>query len=232
MTGPEDVAVIGATGDVGRGVVRAALERGWRVTAVARRAEPLRDLVNEHPDASLQVVAGSVEDDAGADLVASRILAERPTAVVTAISLPWPRQPLMRTGYDEIATYLATYLGAHLAVSRAFAPRLPAGSLLLGIGGGMADFVTSGQTPVSMAQAAQRMLYRGLHRELRDSGVSVRELMVVSQVNGHRSRDRAEPGWLTDAEIGHRVCEVIADPEVETNAGPILTIRPAQEVRA
>src|SRR5207342_1600461 len=66
------VLILGATGTIGRGAVKAAVESGWPVVAVARDAQALEELRRRYPDAPLQVLPGSVSDDAGAaELVAA-----------------------------------------------------------------------------------------------------------------------------------------------------------------
>jgi hypothetical protein len=105
---------------------------------------------------------------------------------------------------------------------------LPAGSVLLGIGGGMADFVAPGQAVVSMSQAAERMLYRTLHAEVAERGIEIRELMIVSRVLGHSDRHGGAAPMLTDREVGERVCEILADPGAEPHLGPVLKITPAR----
>ena len=228
MTGasPQRIVVIGGGGDVGRGVVRAALRRGWEVTAVGRRPESLRDLEDESSGMSLDVRIGSVASQSEADVLADALDLQGPVAVVNAISLRWTGGPLLGTGFAPVADYLGAYLGGHHAAARSFLPRMGEGSVYLGIGGGRADFVVPGTVPVSMAQAAERMFYRGLHREARNLPVHVRELMVVSKVAGDSNRDSAQPEWLTDAVIGERVCDIVSSPDGEENRGPILTIAP------
>jgi NAD(P)-dependent dehydrogenase (short-subunit alcohol dehydrogenase family) len=138
------------------------------------------------------------------------------------VSKNWPDRPLAETDYADVSMLFGEYLQAHLAAAKAFLPAMAAGSRFIGIGGGMADFVVPGLAPISMMQAAQRMLYRGLHGENKGSGVAIRELMVASKVNGRSNRRGADPRWLTDIEIGERVCEVIASPD--EFAGPVLRL--------
>jgi putative NADH-flavin reductase len=84
------LAVIGASGDVGSGIVRSAIRRGWDVTAVSRTAARLDSLAQEHGD-SLRTVIGDIgADTAGAEL-AARL--EPMDAVVVSISPPFsPRR--------------------------------------------------------------------------------------------------------------------------------------------
>lgn len=220
------VIILGATGDVGRGVVDRAVARGWPVTAVGRRAEVLRVLAAEYPDGAVDVAVADVSTVAGARDLADVVITEDSIAVVNAVSLPWMPVPILDTKYAAAATYWEAYLGTHLAVLQEVVPRLAGNSVLLAVGGGMADFVVPGLAVVSMSQAAQRMLYRALDAELGHRGPAVRELMVISKVSGRSNRDEAQPGWLTDADIGERICEIIAAPDADENVGPILKITP------
>jgi NAD(P)-dependent dehydrogenase (short-subunit alcohol dehydrogenase family) len=170
----------------------------------------------------LRVCAGSVADDETAAVLRDEVGIGRYDAVVLAVSQGWPGRPLAETDYADISTFFGAYLRAHLAAAKAFLPAMSAGSRFIGIGGGMADFVVPGLAPISMMQAAQRMLYRGLHGENKGSGVEIRELIVVSKVNGRSNHAGADPRWLTDLEIGERVCDVIASPD--EFAGPVLTL--------
>src|SRR5690606_15911490 len=134
------VVVIGATGDVGRGTVAVLLNRGWRVIAVARTADGLAQLAKAHPSPQLRTQVGSVADDVQAAELAATLAPERPTAVVNTISLRWPPRPVLETPYEDASQYWQAYLGAHLATIKAFVPLLGRDGLLLGVGGGMADF--------------------------------------------------------------------------------------------
>ena len=98
------VLILGATGTVGRGVVRAAVEAGWPVVAVARDAEALQALRQQHPEASLQVLVGSVADDAAADsLVAALQKLDRPFAgVVAALGAGDERGRLLDQPADQL----------------------------------------------------------------------------------------------------------------------------------
>jgi hypothetical protein len=78
-----------------------------------------------------------------------------------------------------------------------------------------------------MAQAAQRMLYRGLAKE-RKAGAQVRELMIVAMVAGRSDRDAAPPDGVTDLDVGRHVCAILDAPE--RFARPILHLRSREQV--
>ena len=204
------IAVIGATGDVGRGITRAAGERGWNVTAVGRdlaRLEPLAPSLG-----SPALVEGSIATAADAERLADALDIGGLDAVVVATSAGWEPRAALETQWSDAAGFFDAYLQTHMAAGTTFVPRLAEGAVLLGIGGGMADFPAPGMGAVSMAQAAQRMWYRHLAREAGKRGVQVREVIVASMVAGDSNRDQADSAWLSDAQIGASVCDVLADP--------------------
>jgi NAD(P)-dependent dehydrogenase (short-subunit alcohol dehydrogenase family) len=206
------VAVLGASGDVGRGIVSVLLERGHAVIAIARDASRLthwRETIGnpEH----LRTLVGSVASDSEAAQIAAKTAGARLDAVVVSVNAPRRPAPLLSNSSASYAALIEQDLVSHFAAARAFIPRLESNGILLGIGGGSADFVLNGGIPQSNAQAALRMLYRGLAEECRGR-VQVRELIVASVVNGVSNRDRAQPAWVTDREIGAQVAAMIENP--------------------
>lgn len=215
------VLVIGASGDVGRGVVGAAVDRGWSVTAAARSVVGLAELRSQWPE--LPTVIGDVATAEGATALADAAGIDW-SGVVVAVNTAAAAGPLLEMDYAAVAQHLAGNLAPHLHCMQAFLPKLDAGAVFLGIGGGMADFVVPGMAAISMAQAAQRMAYRHAAKEVRTRQVAVRELLIRSMVAGASNRGKAAPAWLTDRQIGERVCEILADPGDVRD--PVLSIDP------
>lgn len=91
-----------------------------------------------------------------------------------------------------------------------------------------ADFIPRHGGHLSMVQAALRMMYRAIIRETGEHGPIVREMMIVSMVNGASTRAQAKPDWLTDAEIGHHVCAILANPA--RFPGPVEVLRSRAQV--
>jgi NAD(P)-dependent dehydrogenase (short-subunit alcohol dehydrogenase family) len=127
----------------------------------------------------------------------------------------------------RLSALFASNVVSHFIAAQIFIPRLPADGVFLGIGGGTADFIIPKMAPLSVMQAAQRMLYRGLAREQRQ-GAAIRELIIVSMVNGQSKRDRAQPDWVTDIEVGQHVCAILADPS--RFPGPVLNLESREQV--
>ncbi|WP_114951614.1 SDR family oxidoreductase [Sphingosinicella terrae] len=211
-----NILVIGATGDVGRGIVEILLEHGHRVVGAARKAGRLEALANAlgHPP-RFATVAGSLASDAEAEALreaAQRLIAPLDAVVV---SVNAPRQsmgPILDKTTEEVASLVRQDLISHFTAARAFLPALTSGGTYVGIGGGTADFLLPDGVYMSLGQAALRMMYRGIARETSDRPIHLRELIVASVVNGASTRDAADPLWVTDREIGEQVAAIVADP--------------------
>lgn len=207
------VLVVGASGDVGRGIVRAALQSGRKVVAVGRNAERLASLSDLGGGDRLATVQGDLASEAKALELwnAAAAVFAGVTDVVVSVDATGAVRPLAEHGTADLAAVLSGNVLTHFVAAKTFLPRLPDSGILIGIGGGTADFIFPGRTPVSMAQAALRMLYRGLARE-RKSGAQLRELIIVSMVAGQSNRETAQPDWVSDAEVGAHVCAILDDP--------------------
>lgn len=204
------IVVLGATGTVGRGVVRAALGRGRPVVAVARDRAALALLAQAHPAGDLAIVAGSVVDDAGSALLARdlRGLGRPLGGVVAAIAGPPARGRLLDQTASILCECIASDVVAHLAAARALLPLLsqsPGGAYVL-VGGPGSTAPWAGYGHRSVAAASLRMLVRVLHDEARPLGVRVQLLSVDRPV----ARDgNASPRWPTADAIGLRALALL-----------------------
>lgn len=217
--------VIGACGDIGQGIARGASSAGYRVVAGGRNA----DRLTRYDDAGIATVVGdlSSEQTARGLWVAAQAPFGGIDAVAVAVNAPNATKPLMEWTAAEMAEVYATNLLTHFNAIKTMLPLLPEDGMLIGIGGGTADFILAKMAQMSMLQAAQRMMYRGFAKE-RKGGAQIRELMLISMINGERKRDIAEPHWVMDIEVGRHVCAIIDDPE--TFAGPVLRLESREQV--
>lgn len=222
--------VVGACGDIGQGIARGAHAAGLRVIAADRNAGRLGRYHDAGAGAGgIATIVGDLgsEDAARALWEAAQAPFGGVDAVAIAVNAPNAVKPLMEWTAAEMADVYATNLLTHFVAIKTMLPRLPGDGMLIGIGGGTADFILPGMAQLSMLQAAQRMMYRGFAKE-RKTGAQIRELMLISMINGERKRDIAEPHWVLDTEVGRHVCAILAAPELF--AGPILRLESRAQV--
>jgi NAD(P)-dependent dehydrogenase (short-subunit alcohol dehydrogenase family) len=221
--------VVGAGGDVGRGIVAAALQSRRNVIAAGRSAGPLADLTHFAGPDRLATVQGNLSDEVEAQSLWDAACAPfgEVHEVVVSVNAAAASKPLLEMSSADMAQSLAGNVLTHFVAAKTFLPRLQENGMFIGIGGGTADFIFPGLAPVSMAQAALRMLYRGLAKE-RKSGAQLRELMIVSMVAGKSNRDTARPDWVTDLDVGKHVCAILDAPEVFPK--PVLHLHSREQV--
>ena len=211
------VLVIGATGDVGQGIVNVLLRADYRVIAASRGEERLRGLAQKlgFPTA-LRTLRGSVENEATAAALLAAVREGRDTldVVITTVSAPSKSGVLLfDRSADNLTHVLRDTLITHFVAAKTFIPAIAKGGVYLSIGGGLADYVRPGFGHHSMAQAALRMMLRTLAAELSDRPVVVRELLIASMVNGESRRSIAQPEWVTDLDVGEHVRAILERPQ-------------------
>jgi NAD(P)-dependent dehydrogenase (short-subunit alcohol dehydrogenase family) len=223
------VLVIGAAGDVGQGIVAAALAAGRRVVAAGRDAKKLQPLATRHGNDNLVCVSGDIGSEAGAADLWNKANTSFGGIrdVVVSVNAPARPRPLMDWTAQDLSATLSDNVLTHFIAAKTFLSRMPADGMLLGIGGGTADFIIPQMAHASMAQAALRNLYRGLAREHR-KGPAIRELMIVSMVNGQSNREHAKPEWLTDDEIGRHIAAILESPDLFPDA--VLQLKSREQV--
>lgn len=217
------ILVIGAAGDVGRGLVFAAAERGWTIAAAGRSEDTLQALAAAFPAGKVVPVVGSVADPAAARalLDAGNTALGGLDAVIVSVNAAKGMRPLLDWSPDELLATLDGNIITHFnALGAALAVLGPQG-VFIGIGGGMADFIVPGNVHASMAQAALRMMYRGAAKEQPDR--LIRELQVVAMVDGESTRAIADDTWLKAEEIGRHACAMVERPD--EFAGPVIPLR-------
>jgi NAD(P)-dependent dehydrogenase (short-subunit alcohol dehydrogenase family) len=233
------VLVAGGAGGVGEGIVRALLQAGHRVVVPSRNAEKLErlhallDRAAGSPGELLTFV-GEIGTLAGALAVRDRIAREIGRLDVLVPSLGgWWEGGLLDATPAVWDTVMDEMVRTHYVFAHVFVPVLrgqSGGGRYLGIGGGAAYYPILGSSLVSIAAAAQLMLTRALRLEVNDANVDVLELVVDGPVRTRDSEHLAAPGWITAADIGRIVMELVArgrttDPMTSTS-GPIVRMRP------
>lgn len=214
------ILVLGASGDVGRGIASVLAAGGHQVIGVGRDAAKLDRVAAElGKPAGLHMLAGSIGNDEQAAVLAEQVRAFMAAqgasaldAVVVSINASRLWAPLMSLSAETLLSVLREDLVSHFVALKTFLPLIRPGGVHIGIGGGSADFVLHEGGHMSAAQAGLRMLYRAMIHELGETPVHLRELTVASVVNAASNRDSAHPAWVKDTEIGELVARMIADP--------------------
>lgn len=226
MAKRKTLLIIGATGDVGRGIVAAATSRGWRVAAAARSPAKLDELVIEFPD--ILPLAG----DVGSPSAAAALMHRGETqlggvdGVVVSVNAPARMQPLFDNDEDSLVDLFRSNVVSHFHAAKAALDVMRPVGVLLGIGGGMADWVPKNGTHQSIVQAGLRNFYRGLAKEFPDR--SIRQMQIVSMVNGKSKRAIAQDSWLTDLECGEHACAILDAPAAFE--GPVVVLKNRENV--
>lgn len=210
------ILVIGATGDVGRGIAGQLLRSGYQVIAVGRGVDKLRALQEQLRSlGSLEVVAGSVENEESAAELAAQVRGRYPglEGIVVSVNAPVREMPLASMPSGQLLDVMRTNVTTHLVAAKALIPILPIGGTYLAIGGGMADHVFPGLGAISMCQAAQRVMFKVLATEMQDRAVRIHELMLYSMIAGESNRGAHHPKWITDEDVGRHVVAILQNPD-------------------
>ena len=206
--------VLGATGAIGRGVVRAALDAGRPVLAISPDRDGLRDLQGMHAHADLSILVADPRNERGAQaLVRDLRKRDRPIdGVVAALCTERERGRLLDQSADELREALDANVVAHLALARHLVPLLAEG----GRGGGYllidgpgAQNPWAGYGHRSVGGAALQMLARVLHDEARSLGVRLQMLSLDWPVRTDTNARHACSQWPSATCIGQRALELI-----------------------
>jgi NAD(P)-dependent dehydrogenase (short-subunit alcohol dehydrogenase family) len=237
----KQILVAGGAGGVGEAIVRALLDAGHRVIVSSRSAERLERLradVAAQPLRSQHLITftGDIGTLEGAHEIRERIAREigRMDALIPSLGGWWEGGLLDATPavWDAV---MHEMVRTHYVFAHVFVPVLraqPEGGRYIGIGGGAAYHPIRNSSLVSIAAAAQLMLTRALRQEIPETTVDVLELVVDGPVRTRDSEHLATPAWISSAEVGRIVVELVAsgrtgDPSTQTS-GPIVRMRPVK----
>jgi len=220
----QTVVVAGASGNIGPFVVRALLERGAVVAAPSRSEEKLRELrehLRQHLDeitlGRLHSFVGDLGDEREATVVRRRIAEEAgtPDAVVASVGDFVTAPSLLDARTDDLQRALDGYLLSNFAIARTFLPGLrDFGGTYVLLQGPLAFDLYPGFDAdlISVATAAQHMLFRALAQELAGSRVRVVELVAHALI---RERQTQPESPLSGEALGESVAHLLsADDEI------------------
>ncbi|MFA6985236.1 MAG: SDR family oxidoreductase [Arenimonas sp.] len=221
------VLVLDATGNIGRAVVRAAIEAERPVIAVSLDYPALERLRTDHPGTELTLLPGSFADDGSSAALAAdlRELGRPLAGVIVATCCEPARGRVLEQGSEALALALDLELLPQLAAARALVPLLAEagrnGSYVV-IGGPGGEQPWAGYGHRSIAAAATRMLLRVLHDEARALSVRVQLLAVEMPARTDDNDERACAHWPSALAIGARALALIDQGETREPAEAVV----------
>lgn len=227
------VAVIGATGGVGEGIVEELLASGATVLATGRRPEKL-DALKARLDnaANLITVAGGASSDEEARDLAMRLsgTGRAIDGAIASIGSWWQGPRLVETKLSDFNAVIAERLTAHFLAAKALIPLIlqrPGGFYFL-IGGASAEFPVENSGPVSICGAAQVMLTKVLRAEAKDQPIRIQEIMVWTAIATRSLGGKADPNWVTPREVARHIAALVDAPA--TAKDPVVHLKKRTEV--
>jgi len=212
--------VVGATGTIGRAVVRALVAAGLPVVAVAPQADKLARLRDETTPGALDAIVGDIESDNDAARLADQLRTlGRPLAGV-AITFPHGRSAQIGAGRGRLIDQSTETLGdclkqtllAQHALARHLIPLLAESgrnARYVIVGGPGSESPWAGYGHRSVAMAATRMLARVLHDEVRASGVRVQLVSIDSPLRNEEPGEHECPEWPAASDVARRVTRLL-----------------------
>ncbi|GHF65368.1 NAD(P)-dependent dehydrogenase (short-subunit alcohol dehydrogenase family) [Amycolatopsis bartoniae] len=210
------VVVPGGTGAVGEGVVRAYLAAGADVVVPTRtqeRADEFLRVLGDAADDRLHLVVHDYTTFPGAAQLADEM--QRRLGGVDDVVAPiggwWAGKPLWEIDESDWQSAFTGLASTHMAVLRAFLPKLSSRGSYTLIVGASAFTPVPGSGLVSMEQAALLMLRRVAEAEL--DGPQRIHALVLGPV-GTRLAEAAEPDWVSAGQVGAVAVAASAATEV------------------
>ena len=211
----QTTVILGGTGNIGEGIVRAHIAAGATVVVPSRdadRIEVVRQALDGGAD-RLVGIEGDTQTFDGMSGIAEETVdrAGLPTHVVASIGGWYGGQPVWQTDEHAWNTYFVDPSRAHFAAARAFIPRMADGgsyTMILGLSAYLGMPATS---PRAMHGGALRMLRQTLSTEV---GPQRRVNSLAFAPLLSRARPHGDPTWLHSDHVGRLTLGLATTPMV------------------
>jgi NAD(P)-dependent dehydrogenase (short-subunit alcohol dehydrogenase family) len=216
MAAAPSVVVLGATGQVGLGLVPRLLARGFHVLAQGRtadRLDRLREACDHHPNLATVKCALSADADVRALAAAVGAQRHRPTLAIAALGGWYVGPELVELPAATWHGTLAANLTTHYIAARGVAPYLHGGRPVYLMLNGIASIQPCvGSGAISAAGAGQAMLAGVLRAESIGRRVRFRQLVVLGDITSV-PLDEPAPGWIGIDAVTDAAVDLLINPD-------------------
>ncbi len=243
MNHRKKVIITGASSGIGRATAVRFANEGWDVCALARREEPLRELLARFPSGEHFMVVGDYSDPEVIQCL-KKTLDSKWRCLDALVSCAGAFHPasVIDSSFEEWRKSLHKLIDGAVRMSRLAVPFMHAGGRLIHITSIHAERAEVNASAYAMAKAAINALCRGLAAELAPSGILANGIAPgfintpMCVING---KNELESEWFqTNYVIGHHlplkragtpeeiagVAAFLAGPDASYITGQIITV--------
>lgn len=230
------IVVVGGTGNVGSFIVSELLEQGARVVVPSRSEDKIQDFrshignIEKSKLDRLYTFKGNLSDEGEAGRMLDRITKEvgKPDAAISSLGYFIPAPSLLTVDIGDLHRVMDGYLTAHFKVARTFVPffRKHGGTFVF-INGPLAFEVWDGSGLVSIATAAQHLLFKSLVKELDGTGAQVVELVNYAYI---RNRQTQPSSSISGEAVGAYFAWLVSDASGNQH-GKSIHLRSPEQVQ-
>lgn len=210
LTGQTTV-LVGATGNIGHGLITAQLDAGANVVVVGRNAGRLQATLDAFPDAAgrLTGVQGDVSTLASADQAARAITDQvgEIDHVVIGINAWMQGEPFWQVS-EQTWQRTLDITTSYFAAARALTPHIRAGGSLTMIHGLAFHVSLPLASPITIYGGALRAMRPAFSRDLGDR-VRVNSV-AFAQISSASRGGNTSPDWITDEQVGRVMTHIAA----------------------
>lgn len=213
------VVVAGGTGNVGSFIVKDLLQRGATVGVPSRSTEKIKDFrkhlaqeLNDQQRENLHTFVGDIGDEKESKNLLQKIPNSlgTPNAAIASLGYFVPAPSLLEATVADLQKVIDGYLISHFIAARTFLKKFKesGGGTYVFVNGPLAmePWEGSGAGLVSTVTAGQQMLFRTLAQELKESQVTVTELMNYAYIRNRTTQPGSDiPGEATGAYASYLV---------------------------
>ncbi|XP_063053745.1 uncharacterized protein si:dkey-238o13.4 [Engraulis encrasicolus] len=225
--GSRVVLALGGAGTVGSGIVKALLDRGFRVAVISRdsaRLDKLKDFVSPSTKGNLITLVGNVGTEEGAEEAKAALLklVGKVTDVVTSLGFSWWQGgPPHTQTVKELNWVIETLLLSTFSSWKAFFPLVKEDSdcTYTFITGGAGEKVLMPGTGFLTVGAASALAFcQVLREEYPDVSCKMNQVKINTGVG---TPERMAPGFLSHLELGEAVATLIERRAVSHTVYPV-----------